>query len=108
MLGFHLPGAGQSTHLPVASTYGRLGGHLHCLVTGSSTWLKGHLHCLVVLSKTIGALHSHVPDGVAIVLGGQQILLGPVSAVPAGQTHFRRCWSKTIPLGQQASWLICS
>jgi|JI9StandDraft_1071089.scaffolds.fasta_scaffold17059_4 hypothetical protein len=43
-----------------------------------------------------------------MVPGGQQILLGPVGEVPAGQTHVSRCWSKTMPVGQQGRLEICS
>lgn len=44
-----------------------------------------HSHFLVVGLSVLGAAHSHVPAGVAMVLGGQQTLFGPVTVVPSGQ-----------------------
>ncbi len=49
-----------------------------------------------------------MPAGVAILPGGQQSLVGPVSLVPGGQTHLRVLVSKTMPLGQQGRLAVCS
>jgi hypothetical protein len=43
-----------------------------------------------------------------MVLGGQQILEGPVGAVPVGQTQWSVTVSKSIPAGQQGRLMIAS
>ena len=43
-----------------------------------------------------------------MVLGGQQMLEGPVGAEPAGQTQWRVKVSKSMPAGQHGSWMMAS
>ena len=75
----------------------------------SQMWLVGQAtHEELRVSKWRGGLQVQCPEGVAMVLGGQQILEGPVGAVPVGQTHWRVFVLKSIPAGQQGKWTIAS
>lgn len=42
------------------------------------------------------------------MLGGQQILVGPVGDVPAGHSQLKSLVLKTMPLGQQGRKPACS